>query len=142
MTIRRWDPLSDLLGLQEKMNRLFEESLASARLDGPGLGSAWEPLADAYETPDGFVVEVELPGVLEEDLELRATEHELIVRGERRPEAEARPDRFYRMERNLGGFARSFAFAESVDTERVSARFDDGLLQVFLPKAGRPRGKA
>jgi HSP20 family protein len=139
MTIRRWDPLSDLLGLQEKMNRLFEESLASARLEGSPLSGAWVPPADAYETADGFVVEVELPGVRDGEVEVHATECDLVVRGERRPEDSSRPGRFLRMERSFGPFGCSFRFETPVDASRVEARLEDGLLLVVLPKARAPR---
>ncbi len=139
MTIRRWDPLSDLLGLQEKMNRLFEESLATARVEGSPLAAGWTPAADAYETAEGFVVEVELPGVRDEEVEVHATECDLVVRGERRPEDSSRPDRFMRMERSFGPFGCAFRFQEPVDTARVQARLEDGLLQVVLPKARSQR---
>ena len=85
MTERKWDPLRDLLTLQERMNRLFEESFAG-RLEEPALvGSAtWTPLADAYEMPEGFVVDVELPGIEEDDVEVQVDGDVLVVKGQRR----------------------------------------------------------
>jgi HSP20 family protein len=84
VVMKRWDPVRDLLTLQEKMNRLFEESLSRGRPQEPALDSrGWSPLADAYEAPDGFVVMVEMAGLSEEDVELQVEADQLVVRGER-----------------------------------------------------------
>lgn len=136
MTLRRYDPLRDLLTLQERMNRLFEESLA--RLDGPGPEYAhFSPAADVFETPDQFVVEMELPGVSEEDVEIVADERRLFVRGVRRQIEGLRPDGFHRVERAYGAFNRHFEFPAAIDPEQVHATFEDGVLRVELPRAGR-----
>jgi HSP20 family protein len=139
VTERKWDPLRDLLTLQERMNQLFEESFAG-RLEEPALlGSAtWTPLADAYETPEGFVVDIELPGIEEDDVEVQVDGDVLVVKGERRGLGQ-RPDRFHRMERSHGPFLRSFKLTEEVDPARVSAQFRDGVLRLELPKT---RGRA
>jgi HSP20 family protein len=141
MTIRRSDPLADLLSLQEKMNRLFQESLSSEGLEAGGLGPAWTPLADAHETPDGYVVELEVPGLQRDDLDVQVEGARLVVKGERRPGAQGRPERFYRMERSYGPFSRSFTFAEPVDADRVTAHLRDGLLRLELPKAPPRAGR-
>jgi HSP20 family protein len=145
MTTRRSDPLADLLNLQEKMNRLFQESLSAEGLDPGALGSAWTPPADAHETPDAYVVELEVPGLRRDDLDVQVDGARLVVRGERRPAAQGRPERFYRMERTYGPFSRTFEFAGPVDADRVTAHLKDGLLRLELPKlrpraAARPRG--
>ena len=141
MTIRRSDPLADLLSLQEKMNRLFQESLSAEGPDGSGLGPAWTPLANAHETPEAYVVELEVPGLQQDDLDVQVQGERLVVRGERRPAGHGRPERFHRMERSYGPFSRSFTFAEPVDAERVTAQLKDGLLRLELPKARAPVGR-
>jgi HSP20 family protein len=135
VTIRRWDPLRDILHLQERMNRLFEESLARGRVEGLALGTAgWAPLADVLESGDGFVVVMELPGVAQDDVEVQVDGDELIVRGERRLPGTLRPESFHRMERSYGPFARSVRLTAEVDPARVTAQFRDGLLRLDLPK--------
>jgi HSP20 family protein len=126
------DPLQDLLSLQERMNRLFEESLKT-RLDLEAGGQGWQPLADVYEVGDGFVVLLELPGVEQEDVEIQVDGESVVVRGQRRLGA-ARPERYHRMERSYGSFSRTFRLAVSVDPESVTAQFKDGLLRLELPK--------
>jgi HSP20 family protein len=140
LVTKRWDPVRDLLTLQERMNRLFEESLSRGRPQEPALDArGWQPLADAYEAPDNFVVMIEIPGLSEDEVELQVEADQLVVRGERRLEAQARADSFHRMERSYGTFARTFRFGTDVDPERIGVQFRDGLLRVELPKAF-PRG--
>jgi HSP20 family protein len=132
MTLRRQDPLQDLLSLQERMNRLFEESLKT-RMDLEAGGQGWQPLADVYETAEAIVVLVELPGVEQEDVEIQVDGESVIVRGRRRL-GSARPEIYHRMERSYGSFARSFQLSGLVDAEGVRAVFKDGLLRLELPK--------
>jgi len=134
----RNDPLHELLDLQERMNRLFDETLTRERLEEPSLlHGTWAPLADVVETPEAYLVELELPGLAREDVVIQAQGDELIVRGERRPAASGGPV-FHRLERRYGPFARGFRFAEEVDPDRIKADFSDGLLRLEVPKA-RPR---
>ncbi len=139
MTVRKWDPLRDLLSLQERMNQLFEESFAG-RLEEPALvgPGTWTPLADAYETPEAFVVLLELPGIGEDDVEVQVDGDTLTVKGQRRG-LSLRPDRFHRMERSHGPFLRSFQLTEEVEPGHVSAQLRDGVLRLELPKV---RGRA
>src|SRR6185503_8063236 len=138
MSTRRWDPLRDLLSLQEKMNRLFEDSLAATRTD-PGVpASAWTPAADAYETPEGFVVLMDLPGLSADEVEIHVDGERLIVHGERRPDDKTRPESFHRVERSYGVFTRIFQLTDEVDPDKVTANFRDGLLRLELPRL-RPR---
>jgi|SRR5438105_174080 len=138
MTTRRFDPLRDLLNLQEKMNRLFEDSLAATRSDPAAPVSAWTPPADVYETAEGFVVLMDLPGLRPEDVDIHVDGERLAVRGERRPSETTRPESFHRVERSYGVFARVFQLTDEVDPDRVSAQFRDGLLRLELPRL-RPR---
>jgi HSP20 family protein len=127
------------LELQERMNRLFEASLSRERLDEPGLISGdWVPLADVFETPDAFLLEIELPGLDKDDIEVHAEGDALAVRGERHMQG-GKPEGFHRMERRFGPFSRTFQFPEDVDPDRVTAQFADGLLRLEVPKV-RPRG--
>jgi HSP20 family protein len=129
------DPLQELLELQERINRLFEETLGRDRLDeAQGMHGAWVPAADVFETADGYVVELELPGVAREHLTVHAHGSELIVRGERQAFPVGRPDSFHRLERRHGPFGRSFRFDGPIDAGAITADLTDGLLRVRVPK--------
>jgi HSP20 family protein len=125
------------LNLQERMNRLLQESLGGPLDDVPSPSGHWVPLADVYETADRFLVQVELPGLEPDDFEVQLQGTTLTVRGERRMQASARPDSFHRMERSYGSFARSFTLSDEVDAERLSANYGDGLLSIEIPKRRR-----
>jgi HSP20 family protein len=146
MTTRRFDPLRDLLSLQERMNRLFEDSLASGRLAPDFVSGVFTPLADVYETSDGFVVQLDLPGVDPAEVGVTVDGDRLVVRGSRRPVEKTRPEAFHRMERSFGSFSRAFTLPAPVDTDHVTAHYRDGLLRIDIPKlparrTGRGRGE-
>ena len=114
MTVFRWNSLQDLFAIQEKVNRLFEETMHRTEFPDDGLDAAlWSPAADVYETPEAFVMLLELAGVEKEDVEIQAEGDVLTVRGERRLGA-ARPESYHRMERTYGTFSRSFHFPAEV----------------------------
>ncbi len=131
----RPDPLQELLELQERMNRLFDQTLGRDRLDEPaGLHGSWLPLADVVERADAYVIELELPGLAREELTVHAHDDEVVVRGERRPAAGGRPEAFHRLERRHGPFARSFRFPGGIDANGISAELQEGVLRVCVPK--------
>ena len=80
-------------------------------------------------------MELELPGLAREDVVVQSQGDELVVRGERRPDLGSQPQSFHRLERRYGPFSRSFRFSEEVDSDRITAEFQDGLLRLLVPKA-------
>lgn len=119
-----WDPMRDLLTMQERLESLFGKAQ-------PG----WVPPVDLAEQADGYVVTVELPGLTRDRLRLDFAEDTLTIRGER-PGASCSPERYQQLERGHGAFSRSFRFATPVAADRISAELVDGVLTVTLPKAG------
>jgi HSP20 family protein len=134
MTLRRWDPLRDLLDLQERINRLFDESLSRERSAIDCATGHWVPLADLWETTTAFVLEVELPGVARSDINLLVEPALVTLRGRRRTCRNVHAESFHRMERCNGTFERSFRLTEEVDNDRVTAELRDGVLRIDLPK--------
>jgi HSP20 family protein len=126
VAISRWDPLHDLLALQERMNRLGID-------DQPG----WTPAVDLYETADRFVLSIELPGLKRDQIRIELQHEILTVRGERAVQHEDGAQ-FHRVERGHGPFARSFSLPHPVDAEHVQADFRDGVLTVVIPKLAPP----
>ena len=118
----RWDPLHDLLALHERLNRLGVD-------DAPG----WSPAVDLYETPDRFVLSLELPGLTRDDIKIEIHQDTLVVRGER-PVHHEEGARYHRVERGHGAFARSVALPQPVDVDGIEAEFRDGVLTVVVPK--------
>src|SRR5215831_13304171 len=94
----------------------------------------WTPNCDIYETRKAIVLKFELPEVKHEDVEVTVKDQVLMLRGERRFEAETKRENYHRIERHYGAFMRSFIVPMSVDATRVSAEFKEGVLTVTLPK--------
>jgi HSP20 family protein len=132
--------MSDLWDVASEMDRLFDSpfELLPRMAVREGL---WHPTLDVYNRPQELIVELELPGVKMEDLDLRVEENHLILEGTRRRAEEYKEeDRFY-TERLFGAFHRVIHLPSDVDADRVEARFSEGLLTIRLPKTGRAEGK-
>ncbi len=129
-----WDPLKELAGVRERMNKMFEAALTRTNFDADGGVGAWSPLADVFESPDRFILCLELPGVELDDIDLRLEEDEILVQGERRMERERDGEQFHRVERSYGKFSRRFPLPSNVDRGTVEAAFREGVLTVTLPK--------
>ena len=129
-----WNPLHDLVSLQDRMNRVFED-LSQRRTceanQGDEVESAdWYPAADVYEDESNYVVAVDLPGIDRTTLDISVDDGRLTIKG-RRNEREATQ---HRQERPSGKFLRTFSVPSSVDQNAISADYKEGVLQVFLPK--------
>ena len=143
MTIVRWEPFRGLLSLQERMNRLFEESargLNRGQEEDWTMG-AWVPAVDIYEKGTDVVLKAELPGVDPKDVDIRIENNVLTLKGERKFEDETQRDSYHRVERSYGAFTRAFTLPSSVDTANVKADYKDGVLRITLPKREEAKPK-
>ncbi len=137
---QQWNPLQDLMVLQDRMNRLFED--ATQRRSQPANDDEferadWTPAADIYETETGFLVALDLPGIKREALEIDIDDNRLMVKGVRIvDETKTR-----RTERPRGKFLRAFAVPASVDQARIGAEYKDGVLQIRLPKRAEQKAQ-
>lgn len=137
MTTLRWNSMQELIAIQEKMNRLFEETLYRREFPEGAEGRdgvRWAPAADAYESPVEYVFRVEIPGVALSDVKLEVDGARLRVSGAR---PEVGPSiRFLRMERVYGEFGREFEIPHDIDADRISASLESGILTIHAPKKG------
>jgi HSP20 family protein len=145
MAITRWEPFRDLLSTQDRFNRLFNQTFGRA-FEGAGDDEVstrtWAPAVDIYETDGSLVVKTELPGVDPKEVEVRVEENTLYLKGERKFEDETKKGNYHRVERAYGTFMRSFALPGSVDADKVTAEYKDGLLTITLPKREEAKPKA
>ena len=108
--------------------------------EGPDLvTSAWVPATDIFEDNDGLKIAVELPGLKPEDVKVTVENQTLTIRGEKKQIAEEKTTRVHRYERTYGSFERSFTLPSFVDSDKVAAKFDNGVLTVALPKAEKAK---
>jgi HSP20 family protein len=134
MTARgQWDPLKELTAVQQRMNKLFESALGMADFDAPEEPDSWTPVCDMYETDNALVVSLELPGLEQNEIDVRVDGDDLVVSGEREIEREQPGEQFHRVERPYGKFLRRFQLPSTVNREAIEASFRDGLLRIRLP---------
>lgn len=140
MTLIRWTPFKDVLGLQDEMNRLFNTYFArSSEKEGPSY--LWHPVVDISETEEEIKVTAELPGVDKANVKISLQDNVLTLQGEKRQEEEEKAKNYHRVERTYGTFQRSFSLSASVKTDEVKANYKDGVLIITLPKSeeAKPR---
>jgi len=132
---RPWNPLQDLMLLQDRMNRLFEEAThrraeGDAEIGDNAEQADWYPAADLIEKDGEYKIAIDLPGVDRAGLEIGIDENRLTIKGSRTTEA----PRQARSERPSGRCIRTFAVPSSVDQSKIAADYKDGVLRVTLPK--------
>ncbi len=132
MTLVRWDPLRDLLNLQERVSRFgalpSDEPQSKRR-------TCWLPAVDVLETGDAYIVRAELPGVGRENINIELSGRLLVISGRRVEENEIHYAAYHTVERVEGYFERSFNIPGPVDVEQAKARYVDGILDLYLPKS-------
>jgi HSP20 family protein len=133
VTIVRWEPFRELSSLQSEMNRLFNAAFDTSP-GGNGGNRRWAPAMDLLETEDHFVLRADLPGMTQDDVNIELEDNVLTVSGERKAEHEDKREGYYRVERAFGSFARSLTLPRGVDGDAVTASFDNGVLEVRIPK--------
>lgn len=138
---QQWNPLQDLMVLQDRMNRLFEDA-TQRRNQADGAGDEferadWTPASDIYETESGYLIAMDLPGINREALEIDIDDNRLVVKGTRA----ISESRQHRAERPRGKFLRTYSVPASVDQGKIAAEYKDGVLQISLPKRSEQKPK-
>jgi len=141
MAVVKWDPLRDLLSIQDRMNRLFEQTLSRSQAEEGITASTWSPAVDIYETPETIIMKADLPGLSREDIEIQIRDNTLTLRGERRFAKDVQQENYLRIERAYGAFQRSFTLPATVQQDKIRAVFRDGVLELTLPKAEEAKPK-
>jgi HSP20 family protein len=146
MAIERWRPrwgiapwrqFRELEEWERRLGDLWGQSLW--RL--PVEERDWMPAVDVFEKEDRFVIKAELPGMKEDDIDVSVVGDTLSIRGEKKTETEVKKEDYYRSERSYGSFYRSIPLPSNVDADKVEASFEDGVLQVTLPKSAKVKPK-
>ena len=127
----------NLLTLQDRMNHFYEQA---ARTQEEQLGT-WAPAVDIYETEKEIVLKADLPGVNLADVDIRVENNILTVSGERHFETEVKQDNFHRVERVYGNFARTFTLPNTVNSEKIDATYENGVLKITMQKREEARPK-
>jgi len=135
--ITPWRPLRDL----EEWERRFDDLLARPLWRMPFEERGWMPAVDVFEKNDRFIVKAELPGMKEGDIDVSIVGDTLSIKGEKKTETEVKNEDYYRCERSYGSFYRSIPIPSNVDANKIEAGFEDGVLEVTLPKSAKVKPK-
>jgi HSP20 family protein len=143
-TMMRWDPFQDLRSAQDEMAQMspmLAHALGLHTQQGNARTTAWAPALDISERKDAYLVTVELPGLKPEDLDLTMEDGLLTIQGERQFTQESSEQQFHRVERRYGAFRRSITLPAHVMAEGIQASFENGVLQIVVPKAEEAKPK-
>ena len=141
VAITRRDNTPNLLGLQ-RLNRILDDAFAGLPFPEQGgniLTASWVPATDVSEDANTIQISLELAGVNPDDVRISLENNVLTIRGEKRQEDEENSERVHRIERIYGMFERMFVLPNTVDPERIEARYENGVLIVSIPKAERAK---
>ena len=134
MLPRKWTPMRELTALHRDLDEMLDRFVGRHRRGWPWVGE-WEglPAIDLAHTKDAFVVRVELPGIEPKDVEISLSGRTLSIKGERKEEKEKTEDHYYMREIGYGSFERSLTLPEGADTEKITASFKNGILEISMP---------
>jgi len=136
MSLIKWDPFREFNTLPARLafwGKDWEEPLSTTR---------YVPSVDIFETDNEVVVKAEMPGMNANDIDVRLENNVLTLKGERHFEKDAKEENYHRIEREYGTFTRSFALPRTVNGDKVSAEYRDGILKIVLPKKEETKPKA
>ena len=140
MAITRFDPFRDIVALQNRMNSVFQD-YTRREGEADSMATAFAPPVDIYEDTHKIVLNLEAPGMKQENFDIQVENNTLTVRGERKFDAEQKEENYHRVERRYGAFYRAFTLPQTVNTEQVQASYDAGILRIELAKRAEARPK-
>ena len=133
MTLIKWDALREIENLLDRYNRPGQW-LPQRGQELLSTGE-WCPSVDISETEQEFLIKAELPGLNKEDVKVNMKDNVLTLQGSRKQESETKAHHYHRIERSYGNFLRSFTLPENIDTNKLKANFNDGILEIKIPKS-------
>ena len=125
-----FDPLDELTTLRNRFDRLMPRNAPDTEL----FPTQWAPAADIVETKDAIVIKVEIPGMTEKEIKVEVENGVLTIEGERKFEKETTDKNYRRVERSYGKFLRSFTLPPNVLGDKITAAYNNGMLEVDIPK--------
>jgi len=141
MVHAKWEPFRELMAMQDRMTRLFDETLTRVWKAEGMPRDVWSPPVDIVEREKELVLKMDLPEVRLGEIDIHVEEDTLIIQGERKFVKEAADETYLQIERRYGVYQRTFNLSPRIDREQIRASYKDGVLLVVLPKkeAARPR---
>ncbi len=135
MELTQWNRLGDLPALQDRINRMFNDTFFKGGTASDELtGHTWNPVVDILDNDNSIVIKADLPGVDKKNISIDYKDRVLTLKGERVDDSEVKDEHYYKRERVSGSFMRSFTLPASVDADKISADYKEGVLKIEIPK--------
>lgn len=141
MAFYQWHPARNFQTVQREMNRLFEDFFDSQSVENENVKSNWSPKVDIFDQGDDIVFIAELPGVSKENMKLSVNQGVLALSGEKPAPVLGDNECVHCAERFFGPFERKFTLPSNVDASKINADFQNGVLNIKLPKAEEAKPK-
>ena len=141
MTLMRWKPFGDLVSMQGRINRLFDDAFSDIGKDQESFAS-WYPATDIYETKDDYVFKLEVPGLAKDEVNVELNNNTLTIKGEKKESKEVKKEDYHRVESFTGSFSRSYTLPRNIDAKKIEANMKDGILELRVAKAEEAKPKA
>ena len=129
-----WGPFRELEEIERRFGDIFGQVLLPALRRLPLEERGWAPPLEVFEKEDKFVVKAELPGLKEDDIDVAVVGDTLTIKGEKKAETEVKEEDYYCCERSYGSFFRSVALPSHIDAKKIEASYEEGVLEITLPK--------
>ncbi len=137
---RRDDFFRPFRDLQREIDKIFDEFFRGG-VPMRREGFTFVPAVDIYETPDSIVIEVEAPGMSKDEVKITVEDGILRISGEKKVEREEKDKNYVLIERGVGKFERAFRLPDYVETEKIKAKYDNGVLTISIPKKEEKKSK-
>jgi HSP20 family protein len=134
MTVVKWEPFRDLMAMQDRMTRLFDETLSRIWKEEGLARGVWSPPVDILEKGNEIILKVDLPEMNQSEIDIKVEDNTLILQGERKFIKETSDVNYIQIERPYGTFHRHFTIPRMIDQEKIKATYKDGVLWIVLPK--------
>ncbi len=137
----KWEPFRDLMAMQDRMTRLFDETVSRIWKEEGTMRGGWTPPVDVAERENELILKIDLPEMNQSEIEIKVEENNLIIQGERKFLKENPDENYVQVERPYGPFQRTFTLSRRIDQDKIKASYKDGVLRIVLPKkeAVRPQ---
>ena len=141
MSLVRLNTLRNFPAFNTNISRVFDDFFPE-QAPARRMANVWQPAVDIRETETSTLISTDLPGIKKEEISINVEENTLVLSGERKEASEVEKDNYYRKERYFGKFKREFSLPSSIDHEKISADYTDGVLTIEIPKPEEKKPKS
>jgi HSP20 family protein len=125
-----WSPLMEL---RQEMDRLLDDVWKTPR-EGLQTSQTWYPACDVSENEDHYLLAIEMAGIPKDHVQIEAIDNQLVIAGERKEDDRKKENGLFYSERHYGKFQRTFSLPKGLETDKIEANYQDGVLKILIPK--------